>query len=190
MPQNAPVDMFQQLQRTPSIVTSPLANVPAPPQVSKIPMRQITQIPVSVSEPQIKTQNPYAQVPQKKQVTHGDPFGQIAANNALAGLGMLNDVLSQRNYAGEYEEMLRRTGNTDNRYNASNPVNPFGNYTLNAGPASNFALVANTPMQDFGTFMGGARYGGTMSFAEGGEYVVSDKELQANPGHGWRDRVS
>lgn len=177
MPQIAPADMFQQLQRTPSIVTNPLANVPLTPQVSKIPMRQITQIPVP--EPQIKTQNPYAQVPQMQQVTYGDPFGQIAANNALAGLGMLNDVLSQRNYAREYEEMLRRTGNTDNRYNASNPVNPFGNYTLNAGPASNFALVANTPMQDFGTSMGGARYGGTMSFAEGGEYVVSDKELQA-----------
>lgn len=109
----------------------------------------------------------------------GDPTGQIVANNALAGLGMLNDVLSQRNYAREYEEMLRRTGNTDNRYNASNAVNPFGNYTLNAGPASNFGLVANTPIQDFGTTMAGARYGGTASFDEGGEYVVSDEELQA-----------
>lgn len=177
MPQAAPPNMFQQLQRTPSIVTSPLANVPVTPQVSKIPMRQITQIPVP--EPQIKTQNPYVQLPQTQQVTYGDPFGQIAANNALAGFGMLNDVLSERNYAKEYEEMLRRTGNTDNRYNASNSVNPFGNYTLNAGPASNFALIANTPIQDFGTSMASAKYGGTSSYKEGGEYYMSEDEIEA-----------
>lgn len=110
--------------------------------------------------------------------TRGDSAGQIAANNALAGLGMVNSVLSDRNYEKEYEEMLRRTGNTDQRYNAYNPTNPFGNYTLNAGPASNFALVTNTPIQDFGTKMAGARYGGTTQYAEGGEYYVSDKELK------------
>jgi hypothetical protein len=169
--------MFQQLQRKPSIVANPRANDPVSV-VTKEPMRQITQIPTLANDPKIKTElSP--QTPQNRQVTYGDPFGQVVANNALAGLGMLNDVLFEERYAREYEEMLRRTGNTDNRYNASNPVNPFGNYTLNAGPASNFGLLANTPIQDFGTSMAGARYGGATHFNEGGEYIVTDEELQA-----------
>jgi hypothetical protein len=182
-PQVAPRNMFNQLQRTPSIVANPLANVPVTPQLSKMPVRQVVQVPVP--EPQIKTANPYLQTPQNLQMpqvlqtTYGDPFGQLAANNAIAGLGMLNDVLSERDYAKEYEEMLRRTGNTDNRYNASNAVNPFGNYTLNAGPGSNFALIANTPIQDFGTSMASAKYGGTKFYEEGGEYYLSEDEIEA-----------
>ena len=182
-PQVAPRNMFNQLQRTPSIVANPLANVPVTPQLSKMPVRQVAQVPVP--EPQIKTANPYLetpqnlQMPQVLQTTYGDPFGQLAANNAIAGLGMLNDVLSERDYAKEYEEMLRRTGNTDNRYNASNAVNPFGNYTLNAGPGSNFALIANTPIQDIGTSMASAKYGGTKFYKEGGEYYLSEDEIEA-----------
>jgi hypothetical protein len=110
--------------------------------------------------------------------TRGDAAGQIAANNALAGFGMLNTVRSTMNNEREYEDMLRRVGNTDERYNAYNPANPFGNYTPNAGPASNFALVTNTPIQDFGTRMAGAKYGGTAQYAEGGEYYVSDEEVK------------
>jgi hypothetical protein len=110
--------------------------------------------------------------------TRGDAAGQIAANNALAGFGMLNTVRSTMNNEREYENMLRRVGNTDERYNAYNPANPFGNYTPNAGPASNFALVTNTPIQDFGTRMAGAKYGGTTQYAEGGEYYVSDEEVK------------
>lgn len=106
----------------------------------------------------------------------GDSVGMLAANNALAGFGMLNSVLGEEDRQKEYEQMMRRTGNSDARYKSYNPTNPFGNYTLNAGPASNFGLVANTPVQDFGTRMSGAKYGG--QFAEGGEYYVSDKELK------------
>jgi len=106
----------------------------------------------------------------------GDSVGMLAANNALAGFGMLNSVLGEEHRQKEYEQMMRRTGNSDARYKSYNPTNPFGNYTLNAGPASNFGLVANTPVQDFGTRMSGAKYGG--QFAEGGEYYVSDKELK------------
>jgi hypothetical protein len=97
---------------------------------------------------------------QSTQTFRGDNAGAIAANNALAGLGMVNEVLGAGDYQKEYEQRLRETGNTMNRYNPQNAVNPFGNYTLNAGPASNFALVANTPIQDFGTKMSSARYGG------------------------------
>lgn len=106
----------------------------------------------------------------------GDSAGILAANNALAGFGMVNSVLGEEDRQKEYERMMRRTGNSDARYKSYNPTNPFGNYTLNAGPASNFGLVANTPVQDFGTRMSGAKYGG--QFREGGEYYVSDKELK------------
>lgn len=115
----------------------------------------------------------------------GDSIGIIAANNALAGLGMVNQVLDAKDYQREYEERVRETGNTMSKYNPQNAVNPFGNYTLNAGPASNFALVANTPIQDFGTKMSSARYGGlipfipaTRSYQEGGEYYADEDEVR------------
>jgi len=106
----------------------------------------------------------------------GDSAGIVAANNALAGLGMASGAIGMDDYEREYNRRLRQIGNSDERYQSYNPTNPFGNYTLNAGPASNFGLVANTPVQDFGTRMSGAKYGG--QFAEGGEYYVSDKELK------------
>lgn len=119
-------------------------------------------------------------------VTRGDGAGMIAANNALTGLGMVNQVLDARNdYQKEYERRLRETGNTMSRYNPQNAVNPFGNYTLNAGPASNFGLVANTPIQDFGTKMSSAKFGGlipfipaTRHYAEGGEYYADEEEIK------------
>ena len=122
---------------------------------------------------------------QKSTTRQGDSVGIIAANNALAGLGMVNQVLDAKDYQKEYEQRVRETGNTMNKYNPQNAVNPFGNYTLNAGPASNFALVANTPIQDFGTKMSSARYGGlipfipaTRSYQEGGEYYADEDEVR------------
>lgn len=106
----------------------------------------------------------------------GDTAGIVAANSAIAGLGMASDVLGQTQRERDYQRLLQRIGNSDERYLSYNPTNPFGNYTVNAGPASNFGLVANTPVQDLGTKMAGARYGG--QFSEGGEYYVSDEELK------------
>lgn len=115
----------------------------------------------------------------------GDSIGIVAANNALAGLGMVNQVLDAKDYQKEYEERMREIGNTMSRYNPQNAVNPFGNYTLNAGPASNFGLVANTPIQDFGTKMSSAKFGGlipfipaTRDYQEGGEYYADEDEIK------------
>ena len=122
---------------------------------------------------------------QSTQTFKGDNVGVIAANNALAGLGMVNEVLGAGDYEKEYNQRLREIGNTMNRYNPQNAVNPFGNYTLNAGPASNFALVANTPIQDFGTKMSSAKYGGlipfipaTRQYEEGGEFYADEDEIK------------
>ena len=122
---------------------------------------------------------------QSTQTVKGDRVGMMVANNALAGLGMANEVLGAADYQKEYEQRLRETGNTMNRYNPQNAINPFGNYTLNAGPASNFALVANTPIQDFGTKMSSARYGGlipfipaTRQYNEGGEFYADEDEIK------------
>lgn len=124
--------------------------------------------------------------PKTKQKSPGlytmDPgYGTYAANNALIGFGMVNDVLADkqaRQNREQYNQRLRTIGNSDNRFMVSNPVNPFGNYTLNAGPASNFGLVANTPAQDFGTSSIAARYGGSKNYREGGEYMVTEAELR------------
>lgn len=100
--------------------------------------------------------------------------GMEYAQKALAGLGAFNSYLSWRENKRrkqEYDAMLQRVGNTDFRLSSNNP-NPYGNYTLNVGPANNFQLGMTTPMQDFGTT---AKYGG--SYKEGGEYQVSEEEL-------------
>jgi hypothetical protein len=126
--------------------------------------------------------------PVAKQFTQtfkGDAAGVQAANNAIAGLGMVNEVLGAKDYQKEYEQRVRESGNTMNKYNPQNAINPFGNYTLNAGPASNFGLVANTPIQDFGTKMSSARFGGlipfipaTRHYAEGGEFYADEDEIK------------
>ena len=101
-----------------------------------------------------------------------------AGDIMLSSLGVVNQLKMRKDYEKEYKERLRNIGNSDQRYDAYTPSNPFGNYTLNAGPGSNFALVTNTPMQDFGTRMAGARYGGTTSYKKGGEYYATDEEIQ------------
>lgn len=102
------------------------------------------------------------------------PFsGMEYAQKGMIGLGMFRDYTQWKNdqkEKKEYENMLKRVGNTDFRLASNNP-NPFGDYTLNVGPANNFQLGMTTPIQDFGT----ARYGG--SYEEGGEYQVSEEEL-------------
>jgi hypothetical protein len=108
----------------------------------------------------------------------GDDAGTIAANNALAGLGMANAALGTMDKQAEYNKRLREIGNTNYNTQPSNPTNPFGNYTLNAGPASNFGLVANTPAQDIGTGGIAARYGGTKTYKEGGTYLLSPEEVR------------
>ena len=102
--------------------------------------------------------------------------GMEYAQKSLAGLGAAANTIRSRNaekQQREYEDMLRRTGNTDFGM-ASNSKNPFGNYTLNVGPSQNFQPGMTTPIQDFGTR--NSKYGG-QSYAEGGEYQVSEDEL-------------
>ena len=106
-----------------------------------------------------------------------DALGFIIANNALIGFQNFNDVLSARDYEKEYNQMLMRTGNSDQRYNAINPTNPYGMYTPNAGIGSNYGLVANSHIQDFGTSMASAKYGGMKKkYQEGG--IKSFDDLQ------------
>jgi hypothetical protein len=108
----------------------------------------------------------------------GDTAGFVAANNALTGLGMVNNVLGQKNLQKQYDKRMMEIGNTDAMYNAVNPSNPYGNYTTNVGIGPNFALVRQTAAQDFSD-ANLARYGGTMrkQYREGGSYMVSDREL-------------
>lgn len=157
-------------------------------QQSAAPVTQTTTAPTETAQTSsgATMTNEAAPAGMQKFVTRrGDSVGMIAANNALAGLGMVNQVLDADDYQKEYEERVRESGNTMNKYNPQNAVNPFGNYTLNAGPASNFALVANTPIQDFGTKMSSVRYGGlipfipaTRSYREGGEYIADEEEVR------------
>lgn len=108
-------------------------------------------------------------------------YGNEYAQKAITGLGTFNNYLDWKENnrrQREYENMLKRVGNTDFRL-ASNSPNPYGNYTLNVGPSNNFQLGMTTPIQDFGT---SAKYGGSFKnggqlYAEGGEYQVSEDEL-------------
>jgi len=115
--------------------------------------------------------------PSKGPIFNLNNLRRKAGDIMLGSMGAFNQKRSKEDYEKEYKKRLQDTGNSDQRYNAYNPSNPFGNYTLNAGPGSNFALVTNTPMQDFGTRMSGARYGGTTSYKQGGEYYASNEEI-------------
>jgi hypothetical protein len=109
---------------------------------------------------------------EKKYITsRGDSLGFQVANNALIGFQNFNDVLSAKDYEKEYNQMLIDTGNTDQRYNTNNPTNPYGTYTPNVGIGSNYGLVANGPIQDFGT----GKFGGmTMAQNGGPKYDIKD----------------
>lgn len=107
-----------------------------------------------------------------------DALGFMIANNALIGFQNFNDVLSARDYEKEYNQMLMRTGNSDQRYNPINPINPYGMYTPNAGIGPNYGLVANSHIQDFGTKLASAKCGGMKKkYKEGGEYNLTQEEI-------------
>lgn len=116
----------------------------------------------------------YAPKNNKQYNDNSDFSGMEYAQKAITGLGTFNNYLNWKENnrrKREYENMLKRVGNTDFRLSSNNP-NPFGNYTLNVGPANNFQLGMTTPIQDFGTT---AKFGG--EYQEGGEYQVSEEEL-------------
>jgi len=99
--------------------------------------------------------------------------GMEYAQKSLAGLGAFANTIRSREAEKEQEEYdnwKMRNLNTDagNAYNTPS----FGNYTLNVGPSQNFQPGNTTPIQS-------GRYGGSMrqSFAQGGEYQVSEDEL-------------
>lgn len=106
---------------------------------------------------------------------YGDNAGFVGATNALNGLGIANNVLGARQNKESYKQRVRNTGNTDEMYNAYNPKNAYGKYTTNVGLGSNYALVLNTPTQDFSDV--GAKYGGMKNYREGGSYDVSREEI-------------
>lgn len=115
---------------------------------------------------------------EKEYITsRGDSLGFQVANNALIGFQNFNDVLSAKDYEKEYNQMLIDTGNTDQRYNTNNPTNPYGTYTPNVGIGSNYGLVANGPIQDFGT----GKFGG-MTMAQNGGYKYDIKDPR-NPNY-------
>lgn len=113
----------------------------------------------------INTNNP-SNTYTRKDVTHGDRIGEIAALNSVMGLGMANNVLGTTQLEREYRRKLKELGNTDARYMSNNPTNPFGDYTTNVGPGGNFRLSSTTPIQDY------------TSFEEGGEYEMTEEQIK------------
>lgn len=123
--------------------------------------------PLNKTSEQLKKEKEYI-------TSRGDSLGFQVANNALIGFQNFNDVLSAKDYEKEYNQMLIDTGNTDQRYNTNNPTNPYGTYTPNVGIGSNYGLVANGPIQDFGI----GKFGGMKKkYKEGGQYTLSQEEI-------------
>ena len=132
----------------------------------------------NISSSSVTNQNNSVSKNNKQVISRGDPLGFVTAMNAVAGLGIFNDVMSQTDIQKQYEEMLRRTGNTDNRFVAQNPNNPFGTYTPNAPMASNFMNVRNGYTQNIGTGTMSAKCGGTKKFKDGGVYIITEQEMK------------
>lgn len=136
---------------------------------------------MSLEDEQLKKQKNQGSQPNPGFQNNSNFYGNEYAQKAMTGLGTFNNYLDWKENnrrQREYENMLKRVGNTDFRL-ASNSPNPYGNYTLNVGPSNNFQLGMTTPIQDFGT---SAKYGGSFKnggqlYAEGGEYQVSEDEL-------------
>jgi hypothetical protein len=111
----------------------------------------------------------------------GDPYGMLMANNALVGFQKFNDYLSDKDYEKEYNRRMMQIGNTNAKYNPVNYDNPYGTYTPNVGIGSNYGLVANGPIQDFGTGMFMAEEGGRLpQMPNGGRGIVTDKTVDPN----------
>ena len=109
----------------------------------------------------------------------GDPYGMLMANNALIGFQKFNDYLSDKDYEREYNRRMMQIGNTNAKYNPVNYDNPYGTYTPNVGIGSNYGLVANGPIQDFGTGMFMAEEGGRLPQMQRAG-IVSDKTVDPN----------
>lgn len=93
----------------------------------------------------------------------GQQHGPQAANGILDVLGGINDMLGASEQKHAYSKMMQRQGSTD-AMGPSNPPNPFGDYTLNAGIGNNFQPTQHTPTQRF-------------AYATGGEYQLSPEEI-------------
>lgn len=70
--------------------------------------------------------------------------GPVMANNAIRGFAMANDFLESRDLERLYNEKLRQLGSSDFMI-PDEVVNPYGNYTLNAGVSNNFQPMMTTP---------------------------------------------
>ena len=98
--------------------------------------------------------------------------GQQLALNGLTSLGAANQALGYLQNNNKYFERRQRDAGNTMFNEAINPIAAQGNYTTNAGPASNFQLNKNVYAQSL------SRYGGkTKSYKAGGQYNVSEEEL-------------
>ncbi len=97
----------------------------------------------------------------------GGGGGQSPGEDIVAGMSMMNDWLEAKRR--KKWEAGRNVGNTMTDFMGYDSANPYGNYTTNAGPASNFQLVTNTPPQDLGY----AERGGLVK----GKEMLVDKEM-------------
>lgn len=95
--------------------------------------------------------------------------GTTKANIILGGMGLLNNSLDKNKRFQDYQRKMRLLGSTDMKYQSNNPQNPFGNYTPNAGPGSNFQPITNTPIQNF-------KKGGECKV--GGEYYMDEDQIK------------
>lgn len=109
----------------------------------------------------------------------GDPYGMLMANNAILGFQKFNDYLSDKDYEREYNKRMIQIGNTNAKYNPINYDNPYGTYTPNVGIGSNYGLVANGPIQDFGTGMFMAEKGGKLPQMQTAG-ITSNKSVDPN----------
>lgn len=112
------------------------------------------------------------QMPQKK-VNKGVQYAQ----NTINGLAMLNQTLGATKEQNLYKQRMRDAGNTD-AMASTNSYNPFGFHTVND---QNFkGMVPNTgAIQDFGTYMNTAAFGGEIEeYEEGGEYELTEAQIR------------
>jgi hypothetical protein len=88
-------------------------------------------------QPQIKNgvdpnviEEPAMQPNTQVNTKYGDQAGFKAASNSLLGLNMLNNSLGKNKSYQQYQQILRKMGNTNN-INKTNPSNVFGDTKLN-----------------------------------------------------------
>lgn len=100
-----------------------------------------------------------------------DIRGVKAANNSLVAGSMATDAFNDMNEQKEFERRQREAGFSINKFVHTKPKNLRGDYTLNAGLGPNFQLDKYTPIQS-------SKCGGKISYQVGGEYEVSEEELE------------